>query len=334
MSAPPLVTIGCAVYNGDRTLERALATLTSQTYPHIELLLSDDGSTDRSIEICKEVALRDSRVRLLTNPTRLGVTRNCNKLFAEASGKYFMWADQDDLRDTSFIAKAVAILEADPGVVLCHGQSGVFVEDPADVKLIVTFSGISGVASRSARYWRFLREYADTTIYGLIRTDALRRTRLWRPHLGSANALLFELLLLGTFVEIPEVLYFYAGRGLGTRPGPSQEYERMNIGRTIPWYYRPFLVLAVNQTDGIWRSPAPLHEKVVLLLMLWAHVGMVGATKVIYRLLDRLALGRVPEWFTRACTVVVAPGTHYVFVNGANRDLELFPPAWALRKRS
>jgi len=333
MTSRPLVTIGCAVYNGEATLERALRTLTAQDYPDIEILIGDDCSTDRSLEICEAAARRDARIKLVRNPRQLGMIGNVNELFRRASGKYFMWADQDDLRDPTFVRKAVAALEANPAAVLCHSYSAVFVRDPADVKLIVTVSAVDGVASPIVRYWRFLREYADTTIYGLIRTDALRQTRLWRPDLGSANALLFELLLLGTFIEIPEVLYFYSGRGVRNRPTPAQEYERQNRGRKMPWYYFPFAVLALNQTDGILRSPVGLPSKAVLLLMLWAHVGAVAGTKLAYRLLYRLSFGHVPDLLTRFCDAIVDPRTHYRFVNHADRDEQLFPRAWVLRGR-
>lgn len=332
MTALPLVTIGCAVYNGEATLERALRTLTAQDYPAIEILISDDCSTDRSLEICEAAARRDPRVRIFRNPRQLGLIENFNQVFGRASGKYFMWADQDDLRDPIFVRKAVAALEAEPDAVLCHSYSAVFVREPADVKLIVTFTAISGVASPVVRYWRFLREYADTTIYGLIRTSVLRSTKLWRPHLGSANALLFELLLLGKFVEIPEPLYLYSARGLRNRPTPAQEYERLT-GGTMPWYYYPFVVLALNQTDGILRSPLGVPTKTMLLLMLWAHVGAVAGTKLVYRVLYRLSFGHVPDAITRFCDAIVDSRRHCRFVNNADRDEQLFPREWVLRGR-
>jgi glycosyltransferase involved in cell wall biosynthesis len=52
--ADPLVTIGCAVYNGEQTLIRALSPLTEQTYNNLEILIADDRSTDGSRAICEE----------------------------------------------------------------------------------------------------------------------------------------------------------------------------------------------------------------------------------------------------------------------------------------
>ncbi|HEY3044868.1 MAG TPA: glycosyltransferase [Vicinamibacterales bacterium] len=331
MSAEPLVTIGCAVYNGEETLERALSSVVAQDYANCEVLVSDDCSTDRSLAICEAVARRDPRVRIIRNARNIGLHHNFNLLFREAKGKYFMWADQDDIREKTFVRKAVAALEADPDAVVCHSYTGAFIGDPGDVKLIVTLEGVSGVASPVRRYLKFLRRYSDTVIYGLIRSDALRRTRLWRSDLGSANALLFELLLAGKFIHIPEVLYFYSGRGVRNRPSPKEEYGRMNLGRDMPRYYFPFLVLALNQTDGIRRSALGWFEKVVLIGALWIHVSVIALTKLVYRLLHRVSFGRLPAWLTEFCGSIVESRSHLIFLNNADRDETLFPKAWALK---
>src|SRR6267143_1650924 len=127
MSGEPLVSIGCAVYNGEATLDRALAPLVGQDYANLEILIADDCSTDRSLEICEAFARADARVRIIRNHENVGIIQNFNNLLAEATGKYFMWADQDDIRDRTFARKAVAALEADGDAVLCHSHTGAFI---------------------------------------------------------------------------------------------------------------------------------------------------------------------------------------------------------------
>lgn len=244
-----------------------------------------------------------------------------------------MWADQDDLRDRTFVRKAVAALEADPDAVLCHSHAGAFVDDPRDVRIIITMGPVDGVGAPVLRYVRFLRWYSDTAVYGLMRSDALRLTRLWRTDLGAANALVFELLLLGKFIQIPEVLYLYSARGFRNRPAPREEYARLNPGKKMPAYYFPFLVLALNQTDDIRRSSLRVSEKLGLVLALWGHVSVVFGTKAIYRVLDRIFFGRLPERFTDLCDAVVEPRSHFIFLNATGQSDTLFPKAWALRGR-
>jgi glycosyltransferase involved in cell wall biosynthesis len=332
MTRQPLVTIGCAVYNGEKTLARALRSVVGQDYPHVEILIADDCSTDGSLAICAEFAARDPRVRIIRNGSNIGLIQNFNLLFREAKGEYFMWADQDDVRAATFVSKTLAALEADPEAVLCHSHTGGFIGDPSDVKVIGTLNGVSGVRPVITRYRRFLRNFSDTTIYGLIRSDALRRTQLWPAELGAANALLFELLLLGPFVQVPEVLYLYSGRGLRNRPGPEDDY-RMTKRRKMPWYYFPFLVVALNQTKGIGRARLGLLHKAALLSVLWGHVGTVFMTKLVYRVLYRIAAGRVPDWFTNMCDAIVESKAHVVFLGDSARDEDLFPKAWALKGR-
>ena len=332
MSAEPLVSVGCAVYNGEATLERALASIVGQDYRNLEILISDDGSTDRSRDIAAACARADARVRILDNDGPPGMMRNFNRLFAHAAGRYFMLADQDDFRDRTFVRKAVAALEADSRAVLCQSHTAQFIGGPGDVKLIVTLDGVENVQPRVARYWRFLRHYSDTTLYGLIRADALRQTTRWSDSLGAANALLFELVLRGTFVQIPEVLYFYSARGLRNRTTPRQDYARMHPGKTLPRFYFPFLRLARNQTMGIWRSGAALIEKIGLTTVLWADVVAVFLAKAIYRTWHRLAHGRVPGRVTRICQAVVDSSPDMRTVGNTRFDDDEFPhpAAWTL----
>lgn len=326
----PLVTIGCAVYNGEATLARALAPLVAQDYPNIEILISDDCSTDGSREIYERFARQDSRIRILENPTNVGLAENFNRLAREARGKYFLWADQDDIRHESFVSKALAALEADPAAVLCHSHTGVFVGDPEDVKYIITLFGVDGVGPLVQRYSRFLKYFSDTVLYGLIRTDALRKTALFRPDLGAANALLFELLLLGKFIEVPEVLYSYSARGIRNRPSAKDEYARANPGKKMPLFYFPFLVLALNQTRDIRHSSARQREKIALGSILWGRASVVAMTKLVYRA-AALPFGPLPEAVSAFCDGIVEPKAHLVFLNDSERDEHLFPKYWALK---
>ena len=84
------------IYNAQKFIARALQSALSQSYKHIEIICVDDASTDRSVEICKEFALKDSRIKILQNPQNLGTfaTRNIGAL--SASGEYLFFVDSDD----------------------------------------------------------------------------------------------------------------------------------------------------------------------------------------------------------------------------------------------
>jgi glycosyltransferase involved in cell wall biosynthesis len=329
----PLVSVGCAVYNGEQTLARALTGLTSQDYRNLEIIIADDCSTDASLEICRSFAECDPRIRIIRNEANVGLTRNMSHVFREARGKYFMWADQDDVRDSSFVRKTVAALESNPGAVLCQSLTGAFVGEPDNVVTITSLGGVVDAKSPPRRYLRFLRQYSDTTIYGLIRTDALRATRLWVSDLGSGNSLLFELLLHGNFIEIPEILYFYSGRGLAKRPSPSQEYRRANPGRKMPRSYVPFLVLARNQLTGIWRGPIGAAEKATISAAVCANLLVVNAAKLLYRTAHAASAGHVPPAVTDLCRAALGSTSHVNFVGEGLNNEAMFPKDSELRGR-
>ena len=329
----PLVSVGCAVYNGERTLARALTGLTSQDYRNLEIIIADDCSTDGSLEICRSFAERDPRIRIVRNEANLGLTGNMSRVFREARGKYFMWADQDDVRDSSFVSKTVAALENAPDAVLCQSLTGAFVGTPENVVTITGLGGVVSAKSPRRRYLRFLRQYSDTTIYGLIRADALRSTRLWLSDLGSGNSLLFELLLHGNFIEIPEVLYFYSGRGLARRPTPAQEYRRQNPGRQMPPLYVPFLVLARNQLTGVWRGPIGPTEKATISAAVCANLFIVNAAKLLYRTAHAASAGHVPPAVTDICRAALGSTSHVNFVGEGLDNEAMFPKDSELRGR-
>lgn len=326
----PLVSIGCAVYNGEKTLKRALDGVVGQDYPNLEILIADDGSSDRSIEICEEYARKDPRIKITRNAKNLGVTENCNSLVRRSTGKYFMWADQDDERAPTFVSKTVAALEADPEAVICHSHTGVFIGDRDDIKYIVTLDGVDGVASPVLRYLEFLVYYSDTALYGLIRSEALKATTLYRSDLGASNALLFQLLLKGKFIQVPEVLYFYSGRGMQNRPDVKAEYARANPGKKPPRFYFPFLVLARTQMADIKRSSLGPVQKLELGSVLWGHTSVVALTKLVYRSLAK-PFGDLPDPITRFCDNIVEPKGHLVFLNGSERDENVVPTGWSLK---
>ncbi|MGE8593297.1 glycosyltransferase family 2 protein [Bifidobacterium hominis] len=89
------VSIIVPVYNVERYLKRCIDSLIKQSYPNIEIILVDDGSTDNSFSFCKEYALKDSRIRVFHKENEgLGLTRNYG--IERALGEYVTFVDSDD----------------------------------------------------------------------------------------------------------------------------------------------------------------------------------------------------------------------------------------------
>ena len=93
----PKVSIGLPVYNGENYLEDAIISVIKQSYTDLELVISDNASTDRTHEICCDYASTDKRIHYSRNKNNLGAAPNYNKAWSQCTGKYFKWLAHDDL---------------------------------------------------------------------------------------------------------------------------------------------------------------------------------------------------------------------------------------------
>lgn len=91
----PLVSIIIPVHNAEKTIDRCINSVLSQTYKDFELILADDGSTDASGGICDDYARKDARVRVL-HKENTGVSDTRNQGIAMAKGEYLQFLDSDD----------------------------------------------------------------------------------------------------------------------------------------------------------------------------------------------------------------------------------------------
>lgn len=114
----PKVFIGMPVYNGERFLREAIASLRAQTFVDWKILISDDASTDGSQAICEEYAQRDSRISYVRQEKNIGMFPNFKFLIDKADGKYFMWAAQDDIREKDYVEICISNLEKNRGIGL------------------------------------------------------------------------------------------------------------------------------------------------------------------------------------------------------------------------
>ena len=107
----PKVFIGMPAYNGERFIGEAIDSLLAQSYHDFTLFISDDTSTDKTREICKKYAEKDSRIKYYRQPRNIGMFPNFKFLIDKADCEYFMWAAQDDLWEKEFISTCVRNLE-------------------------------------------------------------------------------------------------------------------------------------------------------------------------------------------------------------------------------
>lgn len=123
-----MISVIMPVYNGERHLEEAVASITGQTFSDFELLVVNDGSTDGTASIVRGCQSRDKRIRLLDNRFKKGIAGALNTGFEEARGKYIARADQDDINRPYRFEEQFRFLERNPGVVILGGGYAPFNE--------------------------------------------------------------------------------------------------------------------------------------------------------------------------------------------------------------
>ena len=92
-----LVSVLLSTYNSEESISESIDSLLSQTYKNLEILISDDGSTDSTKEICKKFQLKDERVLFSSNKKNIGLTKSLNNLAQKASGSLIARHDADDI---------------------------------------------------------------------------------------------------------------------------------------------------------------------------------------------------------------------------------------------
>jgi glycosyltransferase involved in cell wall biosynthesis len=207
MKRNPRVSIGLPVFNGENYLGAALNRLVIQDYEDFELIISDNASSDGTAAICQEFASKDPRIRYYRNETNIGASGNYNRVFNLARGEVFKWASHDDECHPSLVRRCLEALDEAPASTAFVFTKAEIIDESGNVMYLSP----DDISSQSPRAVTRLAKVLWSSCYGnslwgLIRSDALRRTRLmgW---IEADHVLLGELALLGSSIELPEALH-------------------------------------------------------------------------------------------------------------------------------
>lgn len=294
----PLVSIGMPVFNGEKGLARALDSLLEQDYRNLEIIISDNASTDATPEICGKYVRKDSRVKYYRLGKNLGTIRNFNRVFELSSGKYFMWAAHDDQREPFFVSACVEKLKQCPEAVLCQAHTAAFIEGRNEMVSITNLDSLEGVTGLVERYREALKRSPATAIYGLYRSSAMRRTQMYQQSIATDLAFIQELSIQGEFVQVPMVLFNYIGRKKWNTV--HQDYRVFFGNEKKPWWYLPFVALFCNHWKRVACAAIPFGMKLRLWGVLIEHETGQVALKVLIKVTGLLCPERWKEKLGRA----------------------------------
>lgn len=206
----PKVSIGIPVRNGHKFIRQALDSLLGQTFTDFEIVICDNASTDDTEEICREYMARDPRVRYFRNPRNLGPAGNHNECFKHSRGQYFRWHAHDDMCAPEYLAKCVAALDQDPSIVCAYPKTQIVDENGNNLEQY-DFTPATNSPDAVTRFRELVminhRSHRAVEIFGLMRSDALRRTPLEGAYARGDSVLIVRMALLGRYVELPDRLF-------------------------------------------------------------------------------------------------------------------------------
>lgn len=113
----PLVSVIIPTYNVEKYIEKAIQSVLDQTYPNIEIIVVDDGSTDHTVDVVR--SFHDERIKLFINERNMGPSYSRNRGIKEAKGEWIAFLDGDDWWDKERLEKLLNVAETYQADVVC-----------------------------------------------------------------------------------------------------------------------------------------------------------------------------------------------------------------------
>jgi glycosyltransferase involved in cell wall biosynthesis len=202
------LSVGIPVRNGAKYLGHALECLRKQEVTDVEILISDNASSDETPGIIEAAAALDPRIRWVRQATNLGPAQNFNYVFEHTTGEFFTWLACDDMFEPSFHARMIELLRARPeaaaamsrlrlidtdGNRMEYSDERVDGDHPDPIERFIRFAGFSHFCQYS---------------YAVARRSAMEKTQLLPPFWSGDRLYCAELALAGPLLRDPETLFY------------------------------------------------------------------------------------------------------------------------------
>lgn len=275
-----LISIGMPIYNGEPFLEKAVRSILAQDYPHLEIIISNDNSTDNSLKILQKLAAKDKRIRLFNQTTNLGLAANYNFVLKQAKGTYFMWAAQDDLREKQTVSTLYnLLLNKSNAVLVASNFKNVYKNKTYfPYKKMDYDNKISHLDSVK----KYLEYDQISFLFGMYKTAILKKTgghhADFRPYFKSSDFLtVLKPLMYGPFVYTHEVLFFKQDTGYFTNQFEVIKQHNFNfeiMNRIARYLFSPFFYFLdlLFGTLIIWSSGFTFLQKIELAFVLLKNI--------------------------------------------------------------
>ena len=260
----PLVSIGIPTYNRAELLKRSIESALSQDYKNIEILISDNASTDKTQIVCQHYVQKDVRIKYVQHSTNRGPGENFSYVLLNATGQFFMWLGDDDWLDSNYVTRCVNQLINDETFSLVSGLAKYYKGD------INCYDG--SVFNLLSNLWwlRMISYYwqvADNGMfYGVMRTHQIRQVKMVNT-MGGDWLLIANIVFMGKVKVFPDISVHRELGGASTNfkkiveslglpkiqglfPATSIAYGAMLdiVKNSLTYQLKPFLIRAILGT--------------------------------------------------------------------------------------
>jgi glycosyltransferase involved in cell wall biosynthesis len=302
----PLVSIALVTYQNAPFLAESIEAILSQTYQYLEIVISDDGSTDGSQLIIEKYAAIDSRIKKLISPVNRGISHNINQAFDNCSGEYICVIAGDDKMYPNKIEKQVEFLEANPDFDLCYHNVDVYDNDAQRIiyKWMDRFQPTRNAEDALfLANWYFKKKNRKTPSGSWFGRATYIKNGRNDPRTSGCHEFIFTMGMYAARPEgkrhtLPEVLGFYRLHSKSLSQDKSNWYkdaEEIGVSYSIAATKFPQYEKKIHNEEAYWwfiqllyrQTPAGTYD-----LYLKYFIRRFGLIKYLYMILCRIYLGK------------------------------------------
>lgn len=264
----PLVSVILPVYNEELFIRETLESIVCQDYKNLEILISNNYSSDGTADLCREFANRDQRIKFFEQTSNIGAIANHAFLTSKAKGKYIILTSGHDKWSENYILANVKSLEDNRSALLSYGTPCWIDEKGLPFDRFSGWFDTRGLSAISRFFFVFWGK--PNPILGLIRRDKFPDLTNFN-FVGADNVILCRLALQGEFIHTVNTIFCRRqNRQSESHKQRLKRYvsDEMKIRNSLFTSLFPLIKMPVELFKTVMLSPVSLTEKLAILFVL------------------------------------------------------------------
>lgn len=292
----PRVVAGLPVYNGQDYLVEALDSLLAQDYPNLEILISDNASTDDTARIACQYAAAHPSITYVRQPVNLGASGNFDYLRRAVDSDFFFWAGAHDRWEPRFVSELVDVLVRQPDLIASY-SAGCFLEADGTRRERMGFPYSFTSRSAALRYLQMVLYRQLYIVYGVFRLGPLQDMPFWQRCMGPDIMQVNHLVLKGRIAGVDKELFYMRrageyGSAVRYFANLQMPFSRRNVWRYIVAYQCNHIRVAFMELPPLSALGVSLVVTPLLFVKSWRlYAGLIVeafAPRLMKRIRDRI----------------------------------------------